>query len=182
MSPKSWSLRLPVSRKLKLLHLGHWSGRTAARPAAASKASTRLRIASSSSGAEVMRFQAGHLFSKDNMLSRVLKTFSLPDVGAAHCTPQGVRLWRPCFQALQVSHTHDGHVVLTCISVHGEAFLFSLAKPELEHLVRLLTTPPPEGGASIATGVDGAATEGAAVGGGEAEPRAAAQHQAKGAA
>ena len=73
------------------------------------------------------------------MVSSVLKSFSLPDVGATHCIPQGVRSWRPCFQSLQVCRAADGGAVLTCTPAQGEPTLFVLAPPEVAHLVRLLT-------------------------------------------
>ena len=87
----------------------------------------------------MIRFQAGHLLSNPRMVSSVLKIYSLPDAGAAHCIPQGVRSWQPCFQSLQVCRdVNGGGVVLTCTPVQGEPMLFVLGQAEIAHLLQLL--------------------------------------------
>ena len=78
----------------------------------------------------------------------MLKSDSLPAAGnAAHCTPDGLRCWRPAFDTLGVRHLPDGSTTLTVGAPALPAPVLFVLSPEARaHLVRLLLgtdgTPP----------------------------------------
>ena len=75
----------------------------------------------------------------------MLKSFSLPPAGpGAHCTPDGIRAWRPAFDELDVRHLRDGTVTLTVSAPALQTpVLFVLSADACAHLVRLLTESVP---------------------------------------
>lgn len=70
----------------------------------------------------------------------------IPPAGnAAHCTPTGLRTWRPAFDALDVQHLAGGRTVLTLSTPQLAApALFELSAEARDHLVRLLVGVPAE--------------------------------------
>lgn len=75
------------------------------------------------------------------LYEKVLKSDSLPPPGAsAHCTPRGVRTWRPAFDSLDVQHLPSGAVMLTMslAQLGAQPVLFELSACARNHLVTLL--------------------------------------------
>lgn len=124
-------------------HFGHSSFPLALEFSEASSISTRFRKAAISSGAAVMRFQAGHLFNRSKTVSSALMCEkSLPAIGKTHATPNGVRIWSPQFKDLQVSHLNNGNTVISFCDFNSQPVLFELDETQREDFIDLLRNTP----------------------------------------
>jgi hypothetical protein len=152
MLPKYGSARLPVMRQFSAWHLGHSSVPGVRPRALVSSISTRLRSASISSGAAVMRRHAGQLFRSFRMESSDIKAASAPPkFGELYAFKTGLR--RMAFHedaSLQVC-TVGGRKCVTVTRAGCESLIFELDSAQRDHLVALLAESD---GAERATSVD----------------------------
>ena len=67
---------------------------------------------------------------------------SLPLIGVVHAIDNGVRIWRPVFNSLQVCTLNTGNTVITYTDSDKGSVLFELTPEQREEFKRLLDRSP----------------------------------------
>ena len=67
---------------------------------------------------------------------------SLPLIGKTHAIQGGVRMWRPHFQELRVSHRGNGHVAIAFLDSGRAPVVFELDADQRDEFIELLLHSP----------------------------------------